>query len=347
MRDLGEKTAGDKMNAPGRDAVLVSLVTYHDETFLERCLESVCRQSVPVRVKVFDNGSHDGTRDAARRFDVAWLESGKNRGYSYGHNRNLENEDFRYALLLNADVVLQKDYLERLLATLDAVEGAGMAGGKLYRMDTRGCLILRRRRPLLDSTGIFFTPSQRHFDRGSEQEDRGQYDRRQLVFGITGAALLCRKSMLDDVKIDGEYLDEDFFAYREDADLAWRAQLRGWKAIYEPAAVAWHHRQVMPSRRRQLSPLVNYHSLKNRYLMRLKNLDPAVRRKCFPYMWIRDAGIIVYALLFEWSSLSAYGQVWRLRERFRGKRKQVQSSRRAGPEEVARWFSFTPMAYDL
>ncbi len=153
--------------------------------------------------------------------------------------------------------------------------------------------------------------------------------------------------MLEDVRYGDEYLDQEFFAYREDADLAWRAQLRGWRALYEPAAQGLHLRRVLPSRRARLAPHINYHSLKNRYLMRIKNLDPAVRRRCFPYMWIRDLGIIAYVLLRERSSLGAFRQVWRLRKRFLRKREWIQASRRVPADSVSRWFSFRPLAQDL
>ena len=185
------------MNTESQRPVLVSLVTYNDEPFLARCLEAVQRQTIEVRVKIFDNASQDGTREIARRYEVQLHESTENRGYSFGHNHNLLGEDFDTALLLNADVSLQLNYLEVLLGALNEVEKAGMAGGKLYRMDTKGRQVFRGAFPVLDSTGMFFTPSQRHFDRGSEEEDRGQYNLRHLVFGITGATLLCKKEMLE------------------------------------------------------------------------------------------------------------------------------------------------------
>ena len=342
--NVGTEVVGTQMTSGYSKPVLVSLVTYNDESFLARCLESVQNQTVQVRVKVFDNASEDGTRDIVKRYGAVLHESTHNAGYSHGHNQNLLDEDFDTALLLNADVILQPDWLEILAAALNEVERSGMAGGKLYRMDRKGQPVFQQTFPVLDSSGMFFTPSQRHFDRGSEEGDRGQYDRRCLVFGITGAALLCKKEMLEDLRLGDEYLDEDFFAYREDADLAWRAQLQGWKAVYEPRAVALHCRHVLPRRRRQLSALINYHSLKNRYLMRMKNLDPAVRKRCFPYMWVRDIGIFAYVLCFEWGSLPAYREVWRLRHKFRHKRQHVQNRRRVGPDAVARWFSFTPTA---
>jgi GT2 family glycosyltransferase len=210
----------------------------------------------------------------------------------------------------------------------------GEDGGPLVH---GGCMVL-------DSTGMYFTPAQRHFDRGSQEKDRGQYERRQLMFGITGAAMLCRRGMLEDLKVNGEVFDEDFFIYREDADLAWRAQLRGWKAVYEPGAQALHRRLVLPSRRREVSTLINYHSVKNRYLMRIKNMDAAVRRRCIPYMWLRDLFILTYVPLMERASLPAFSEIRRLRGKFEAKREQVQGGRRVGPDSLARWFSFRPVS---
>ena len=77
--------------------------------------------------------------------------------------------------------------------------------------------------------------------------------------------------MLDDVAVDGEVFDEDFFAYREDADLAWRAQLLGWDALYVPGATATHVRRVTPERRSALPAAINRYGVRNRFLLRLKN----------------------------------------------------------------------------
>ena len=327
--------------------ILVSIVTYDSEAHLDACLRSVRAQEVPVRISVFDNASRDGSCRVALNHGARLHRCSENRGFSHGHNFHLRQGGFDHVLILNPDVTLSKGYLKTLLESMAGVKRAGMAGGKLYRMDAAGRTVHENGYPVLDTTGIYFTPTQRHFDRGSQQPDRGRYDRRQLVFGISGAALLCTREMLEDLRYGDEYLDEDFFAYREDADLAWRAQLRGWRALYEPAAQGLHVRRVLPSRRSRLASHINRHSLKNRYLMRIKNLDPAVRRRCLPYMWIRDLGIVAYVLLRERSSLGAYRQVWRLRKRFLRKREWVRATRRAPPDAVARWFSFSPTARNL
>jgi len=327
--------------------VLVSIVTFNDAIWLAACLESVFAQSVPLKVTVFDNGSEDSSRNVARRFPVKLVASPQNLGFSAGHNRNILSDDSPYALILNPDAVLDPSFLESLLGVFREVKHVGMAGGKLRRLDPAGGTAARAGFPILDSTGVYFTPAQRHFDRGSEELDRGQYEKRQLMFGITGAAVLYSREMIEDVRDGDEMFDEDFFAYREDVDLCWRAQLRGWKAVYEPAAKALHHRSVLPSKRAAVEPLLNRHSLKNRFLMRIKNMDAEVRRRCFPYMWLRDAGILAYALVRERSSLPAYSEVRRLRPKFEKKREFVQSRRTVPPAEIARWFAFKPVAYDI
>ncbi len=326
-------------------SVFVSIVTWNDARFIERCLESVLEQSIPVRVKVLDNGSADGTADLARRFPVTVIHGEANLGYCRGHNLNLLPESFEFALLLNADTLLEPDFVERLVAGMTAVDGVGSAGGKLLRMTPEGTPVPGRRMPILDSTGIHFTPTQRHFDRGGGEEDSGRYERRELVFGITGAAALYSRACLEDLRMGDEYLDEDFFAYREDADLAWRAQLRGWRALYEPSALAYHSRRVVPRGRSRIDPRINYHSVKNRFLMRTKNMDAAVWRRCFPYMWLRDLGIAAWVSTGERGSLPAFREVRRLRPRTLAKRRIIQSRRRVASSEVARWFSFRPVSF--
>ncbi len=335
------------MNLSAKSSVFVSIVTRNEEPFLRRCLESLDSQTVRVRVGIFDNDSRDQTLDIARSCGVPTVRSKENVGYCRGHNLNLRQENYDYALLLNADTVLDSDYVERMINSLSTIERAGMACGKIFRMDRNGEKIKGSAGYLLDTTGIYFTPTQRHFDRGSNEEDLGQYDRAEYVFGVSGAVLFCKREMIEDLKIGGEFLDEDFFAYREDADLAWRAQLRGWRSVYDPAAGARHFRAVLPARRRELESLINYHSVKNRYLMRTKNMDWVVWRKCFPYLWLRDGGILVYMLLRERSSLAALSRVRQLGPKSKEKRRVIQGSRTVSGKEIARWFSFRPVSYGI
>src|SRR5262249_36512391 len=144
------------------------------------------------------------------------------------------------------------------------------------------------RSQVIDSTGIYFLRNLRHLDRGSDQLDRGQYEKEEYVIGATGAAALYRRKMVEDVSVDGEFFDEDFFAYREDADVAWRAQWMGWRCIYTPRAVAWHVRRVTPERFNDLPDLINRHSIKNRFLMRKKNISWPLYLRLFGPITLRD-----------------------------------------------------------
>jgi GT2 family glycosyltransferase len=179
---------------------------------------------------------------------------------------------------------------------------------------------------------------QRHLDRGADQPDSGQFESFEEVFGPSGAAAMYRRSALDDTAIGGQYFDEDFFAYREDADLAWRCRLLGWTSIYVPAAVALHGRRVTPERRGQLPRLINYHSVKNRFLLRINNMTPSLYRRDFWPILIRDLQVLGYVFIREWTSIPAL--FWLLREfpRLMRKRARIQSRICIDPKEIEKWF---------
>ena len=98
--------------------------------------------------------------------------------------------------------------------------------------------------------------------------------------------------MIDDISLDGEFFDSDFFVYREDADVAWRAQLMGWKCLYAPYARGYHVRKVLPGNRRALPPEINMHSVKNRFLMRMKNISPDLYRRNWFSITARDLMVV-------------------------------------------------------
>jgi GT2 family glycosyltransferase len=195
---------------------------------------------------------------------------------------------------------------------------------------------------VIDSTGIYFLRNLRHLDRGSAETDRGQYEQPEYVFGATGAAALYRRTMVEDVSVRGEFFDEDFFAYREDADAAWRAQLMGWSCLYIPKAVAWHVRRVTPERFHALPDEINRHSIKNRFLMRAKNISLTLYLRLLIPVTARDLLILGYCTLFNRGLLSGLNLFWSKRKSLREKRKWVQAHRRISDRELAHWFANSP-----
>jgi GT2 family glycosyltransferase len=193
--------------------------------------------------------------------------------------------------------------------------------------------------PRIDSTGLFFTSNFRHFDRGWDELDDGRFDRPEYVFGSTAAAALYRREMIDDISLADGFFDPDFFAYREDADVAWRAQLLGWRCMYTPEAVAWHVRRVVPGNRRAVPAVINMHSVKNRFLMRIKNVTPGLYRRNWFAATVRDLLVVAGCVFDEPASLPALWRVLRLLPRALNKRREIMRRRRVSDAYIAEWFA--------
>jgi GT2 family glycosyltransferase len=321
--------------------VAVHLLTRDSSRWIEECLAGISAQSRPPdRIRLIDCASTDGTRDllgAAARGDsrVELVLLDENRGYTGGHNAGLRQGREEAVLLLNPDVRLAPTYIAETLAALERHPGAGAITGRLLRADDH---LRPVPGPILDSTGIVMTRSQRHLDRGAGEIDGGQFEIEEEVFGASGAAPLYRRAMLEDVAVDGEVFDEDFFAYREDADLAWRARLLGWTAFYTPRAVAYHRRQVRPGRRADVPPEINRFSVRNRFLLRLKNQTVSnLARTLLPGL-ARDLAVVTWVLAAEHTSLPGLVDVLRLRRSAWSKRRRIMARRRASGWDVDRWF---------
>jgi len=310
--------------------VSVVIVTWNSAPFLRRCLAALAAQTYrQIEVIHVDNASTDDSaaivRGGARATHII---NDTNRGFSAAVNQAVRVANGEFVLLLNPDAYLEPDYVSSLVAALNG-DGIGMATGKLLKADT----------DLIDSKGIRMTRSGRHFD-----IDQGKPDTRHPtpdtceVFGVSGAAAMYRTTFIRDVTVAGEFLDEDFFAFREDADVAWRGRLFGWKAVYVPDAVAHHVRTVTPEKRRALSAVINMHGVKNRFLLRLKNEGVYLALRNAPFEMTRDLMVIVATLTIERTSLPALTWLWKNRRRIMEKRRAIQSRRRVSDRDLAGWF---------
>jgi len=340
--------------APAQVSVLI--VTYNSAEHLLRCLESIAQQDYPVlEIIIIDNASTDRTRDILKQFTppvcIPWgvKLNAENKGFAAAQNQAIRQAQGGWLLCLNPDVVLRADFIRQL------VSAVALDGPRLHGKTGAVCGKLLRWAPgehaeftaVIDCAGMYFTPNLRHLDRGSEETDHGQYEHAEYVFGASGAAVLYRRAMVQDVSIEGEFFDEDFFAYREDADLAWRAQILGWKCLYTPAAVGWHVRRVTPERRERLPHLINWHSVKNRFLMRIKNCSAWLYLRLFFPVTARDLMVLGYAIFRNWRLFSALVYPLRRMGKFRRKRQWIQSCRKISDRQLLHWFSNQPASESL
>jgi GT2 family glycosyltransferase len=313
-----------------RPDVSIVVVTFDSEQDLRTSLTSALAQhGVSSELIVVDNASTDRTLDVVRSFgdQVTLLERSRNLGFAAGMNVGIEASAGRYVLALNPDCRLAPDFCAVLSERLDALPDAGSASGRLLRADGPELAAT----DTIDSVGIYFTSSGRHFDRGSGEPALGRYLVEEPIFGVTGAAGFYRRAALEAVRISTGCFDADFFAYREDADLAWRLQHAGWSCLYTPAAVAAHRRSNLPERRAQMSQIVNFHSVKNRWLLRINNQTRSeLVRTAIPTL-ARDAVVVGGCLVRERSSLPAFGWLWSHRRRLLSKRREIQSLPRRSP----------------
>jgi len=326
------------------DLVSVTIVTYNSGRFIKRCLESALAQKYEkIEIIVIDNNSTDGTIDILEPFEdrCRIVYNDTNIGFAAAQNQAINLSSGDWVFTLNPDVLLLPNFLQALVDAGHIDPKVGTVCGKLLaikstfdHLDT----------PLVDSTGIYFTPMLRHLDRGSQEIDNGHYLNYEYVFGATAAAALYRRSMIDDVAMQGDFFDPDFFVYREDADVAWRSQLLGWRCIYTPNSRGYHVRNVLPGKRRALPQEINMHSVKNRFLMRMKNITGDLYRRNFLSITARDLVVIGCCLVREQSSLIAFSYVAKNWRRVLAKRRDIMSRRRVTDEYLASWFSYEPVS---
>src|SRR5271166_4253587 len=326
------------------DRVSVTIVTYNSGRFIKRCLESVLAQRYPNKeIIVIDNASTDGTVDILEQFDgrCQIVYNDENIGFAAAQNQAIQMSSSEWVLTLNPDVLLLPNFIQSLVEAGQFDPRVGTVCGKLLTILATFDL---PDKPLVDSTGIYFTPTLRHLDRGSQEVDNGHYLQHEYVFGATAAAALYRRRMIEDISIQNEFFDPDFFVYREDADVAWRAQLMGWRCIYTPHARGYHVRNVLPGNRRALPAVINMHSVKNRFLMRMKNITGDLYRRNWMSITARDLVVLSCCVVRERSSLKAFWYIARNWKRVMSKRREIMSRKRVNDDYIADWFHYQPVS---
>jgi GT2 family glycosyltransferase len=318
----------------------VIVVVHNHAVTLAACLRAMTTlDPPPTETVVIDNASTDGSAEVAAGFDgIRLIREPTNTGFAAAVNRGIAETTAPWVLLLNPDCAPRPDFVARMLDSAGRTgktDEIGAVTGRLVRAADSALAPSET----LDAAGMIVDASGRHFDRGAGEPDDGRYSRPAWVFGGTGAATLFRQDALEDVVYpDGQVLAESFFAYREDAELAWRLQWRGWRCLYAPDAIASHGRGFRPEGGRKGHEAVNRWSVRNRFLLRIHCADLGWHLRCFPWWKIRDLLVIGACLTVERSSLSALTDVWRGRADAFARRRWVLSRSRVSSRRISRWF---------
>ena len=317
---VGEKGAAE--------AGLLSVIipNWNGMRYLPACLTALAAQDyAPLEIIVVDNASDDGSVEylRAEHLDVRLLELPQNRGFTGACNEGLRVARGEYLALLNNDTEAAPAWAAAAISALRGRPEVGSVASKL---------LLYERRDVIHTAGDYFTRDGCAGNRGVWERDAGQYEREEFVFSACGGAAVYRRALLEDIGL----LDDDFFFSGEDVDLGWRAQLRGWRCLYVPGAVVYHHLSASGG-----GVTASYYDGRNSIAILVKNLPGALwRRYGARIVWrqARRAGLA----LREWRGAEARAQLrgmgagLLLAPRMFRKRRAVQSTRRVRIEELER-----------
>lgn len=242
----------------------VVIPNWNGKHFLETCLGALRRQkAADIEVILVDNASADGSGTYVKSEypEVRLIELPENHGFTGACNIGIEAASAEFIALLNNDTEVDERWAAEVIAAFDARPDAGIVASKMLLFDQRD---------RFHTVGDFFTIDGRAGNRGAWQTDRGQYDSGEYVFSACGGSAAYRRAMLDEIGS----LDDDFFFLLEDVDIAWRAQLAGYKVWYAPSAIVYHHLSATGG-----GATASYYDGRNGIWLIIKNMPASLLRK--------------------------------------------------------------------
>jgi GT2 family glycosyltransferase len=306
------------------DLLSVVIPHWNAVAFLPTCLTALANQTYPaLEVIVVDNASSDGSQAYVREHhpDVQLIELDHNAGFTGACNAGMRAAQGVYICLLNNDTEVMPTWAAAVVEAFQRDSRIGAVASKMLLFDQRDHI---------HTVGDFFTVDGQAGNRGVWERDDGQYDQEEYVFGACGGSSTYRRVMLDAVGL----LDDDFFFLLEDIDLAWRAQLTGWRCLYTPHAIVYHHLSASGG-----GKTASYYNGRNLIFVLVKNLPRELWRK---YRWLilRTQARLFWDALKAWRGEAARARlrgmaagVWGLPRMLR-KRREVQAMRTASIDQI-------------
>ncbi|PIZ76416.1 hypothetical protein COY05_01385 [Candidatus Peregrinibacteria bacterium CG_4_10_14_0_2_um_filter_38_24] len=311
--------------------ISIIIIHYNTPHFLKTCLDGIFGQTYEnIEVIFIDNNSPDRegiefvrdtySHDPELRHNKSLIviNNEDNLGYAKAANQGIKiamEGNSEFLVITNPDIIYTPEYFEKIVERIEKDPKIASITGKVYKYDFAN----KKPTNIIDTVGLFAYKSRRIIDDGQGVEDVGQFDQEQEVFGISGACPLYRREAITDVKIGDEYLDENFFMYKEDVDLSWRFLLFGWKNLFYPKAIAYHGRgtgvirrftnKEVVENRKNLSKFQKKFSFRNQLLMEVKNEIPGNFFKDFFQIVGKKILMFGYITIFEpylWGSFLGF-----------------------------------------
>jgi GT2 family glycosyltransferase len=292
---------GRAMPDPTLSAIVVN---YRRPEMTCACLvalrQALATVDAPSEIVLVDNGSGDGSADAIRAAvpGVALVELPENLGFPTAASEGIRHSSGEWVMLVNNDVIVEPDAPRELLAAARSRDDVGSIAAQMRFADDAGAI---------NSAGIGVDRLGIAFDRLLGAPPYASETEPVEVFGACGGAALHRRRMLDDVG----GMDESYFFALDDADLSWRAQMRGWRCLYAPAAVVHHHHGATTAHG---SDLKYFHVGLNRIRTLAKNADRRLLVRYGPAMLAYDIAYVCYAAMTDRTLAPLHGRLRGLRE---------------------------------
>ena len=259
----------------------VIVLNWNGMRFLSTCLAALRQQTYRDFETIFvDNGSEDRSVAFVREsFPEARIVAlPQNIGFSAGNLKGYEEARGKWIILLNNDTEVAANWLEEINKARQNFPNAESFASKMLYFDDR---------KTIDNCGFGVTRGGATLDFGRGEQDGPSWAKPRRVFGGCGGAVAYSRSMLDDIG----FLDPDFFMTYEDADLSFRAQLRGYECMFVPGAVVYHrYRGTMTNYpARQV-----YFSQRNIEFVYFKNMPLTLILRYLPHHLLYELGSALY-----------------------------------------------------
>jgi len=241
-------------------------------------------EGINAECLIVDNGSGDGTEEALKNYGLPnmkyrFLETGANLGFAGGNNVGIKDALGRgadYVILMNNDLILSKDLIQKLVNFMDENTDVGVTSPKMYFAKGYEFHKDRYKESELGNViwyagGVIDRNNAYSAHRGVDEVDHGQYDKVAETDYANGACAMIRREVFEKVG----YLDSSLFLYWEDADFSERAKRAGFKVMYYPGTCLWH--KVSASTGGSGSPTNDYFLTRNRLYFAKRYLSPRTK----------------------------------------------------------------------